>query len=347
VYRGYFTQKSPSNLLCEGEKLTILQTNADPKNDQTNRLLKTLTTSTDPSHHYLAIGLDIAAAEDNWGLTVLQVDKQTQVANVRIMLPQAAERKGGVAHKSKFCRPSLQLLGEILKWAREEKILCSLAVDVPFGWPNEHLQFIQNWSASSGWKIAQSLPQRSSFQFRLCDIEFEKYFKPQKVTPLSVSADTLAQAAFQWALARNNLEEQIGTIDFGLIEKISEEGTVCFETYPGAFVRVCYPNHYSYKSASKRDVRVDLLSSLDKDYPVEMSDSLNQWRNWACNQAGSPDAIDSYLCAICAWEHLRIRYASAKTILSTPVKILGRSPTEEEKSKIEREGWILIPCPRS
>lgn len=287
---------------------------------------------------HIAIGVDMAASEDNWGIGVLAVSENLETADLRFLLPQAKRNKNSSLSPTLYCRPSFSILKAILQFVAESGLTGSMGIDVPFGWPAEHSRFVDGWSALNAWTEEEPLPDRSSFEMRLTDVEINKY--ESSIAPFAVGADTIAQAAYKWADCRCALSTLTGTIDFGLGDLPTSTMT-SFESYPGAFVNLRYPEHSNYKS--KPEERSKLLASLKRDYAVQSEERKNGWLHWATQQKGSPDAFDAFLCAITAWDHLRWRSNPDAHPMTTPDALLGTPVSDVDKERIQREGWILVP----
>jgi hypothetical protein len=288
-----------------------------------------------------ALGLDMAADEDNWGLCILLVAPDLSSARLPLLLPQAKINAGGTCSRTYLCRPTLKVVEQALHLLHQRKVLASLAVDIPFGWPVEHRRFVEHWSATEGWKVPTPLPGRAGFERRLCDRQLQARYAG--VRPLAVGADQIAQAAFRWAEVRRQLCPLVGMIDVGLDDR--PVGFCTFETYPAAFVRLFSADGEKYKSVP--EIRRRLLGDLRKRYPLQTDRAQDGWLEWACQQSGSPDAFDALLCALTAWDHLRCRTGQDGTQLTTPGVVLGRPATPEEAVLIREEGWILVRTARS
>jgi hypothetical protein len=284
----------------------------------------------------VALGLDMAANPDNWGFAVLLIERDHQRATLPLLLPHAKINKNRSVSPTLLCRPQPDLIRNVLQMVRESKKAAALAVDVPFGWPVEHQRFTSAWSASAGWGSSECLPPRGFFERRWCDRALTA--KYPKIQPLSVGADTLAQAAFMWASFRSQLGSAAEPVDVGEGEFAQQFAT--FETYPGAFVKLVAGDFGDYNS--KPDVRQSLRRALRKQYRLQADQRVDGWMEWACNQKGSPNAFDAFLSALTAWDYLEWRAGVQRVQLTGPEALLGRLPTDQEKAVIRAEGWILI-----
>ena len=333
---------------------------SNQQNTQSDDLLEELSLLLNDHKGFVAVGLDMAASEHNWGVCVLAVSRDLNTAELTLLLPQARRNKDGSLSPTLICRPSLNILRAVIQSVADNGLKASLGVDVPFGWPVEHSRFVNGWSALDGWqRPGEQLPTRSDFEKRLTDVELNNH--DPLIQPFAVGADTIAQAAYKWANCRSTLG---GSIDFGLDDGSASKGVglASFESYPAAFVNLVYPQHASYKS--NPDERRKLLASLRVDYPfacvecehtcAECHDEQdecnhtcdeceNVWLEWAINQKGSPDAYDALLCAITAWGHLRWQADNDRHPMTTPGFLLGTPVPQATKERIHREGWILVP----
>ena len=164
---------------------------------------------------FVAVGLDMAADEDNWGLAVLLLGADLRRAQLALLLPRLAMRVGGKAAARIRLLPSAEMLRPILAVAQEGAVRGSLAVDVPIGWPVEHAEFTTAWSATASWR-GSDLPDRARFELRCCDRQFREMFPGVRVFPLG--GDSIAQAAFVWATQLHALRDLAGAVDVGLGE---------------------------------------------------------------------------------------------------------------------------------
>ena len=284
----------------------------------------------------LAIGVDAAANEDNWGVCILILSADLQSAQMPILLPQQRINATGQVSPTLLCRPTKQVLLRLLEHITSLNLPASIGVDVPFGWPDAHREFVEHWTATGGWLNSKPIPDRTDFETRLCDIELRKRYP--FIRPLAVGADTIAQAAFCWSQVRQELGQFPIEVDVGLSQ--AQQPLALFETYPGAFVKLSVSDFGNYKR--KPEVRRELLRALRTQYDLALDVNQTDWLDWSCEQRGSPDAFDSFLCALTAWDHLRHRRFPGSVSLTTPSTILHRPVTTTEAERINREGWILV-----
>lgn len=284
----------------------------------------------------VAIGIDAAANDENWGLCVLTLTLDLQSAQMPLLLPQPRINASGQTSPTLLCRPSKDALLGLLGHLTELRVLTSIGVDIPFGWPDGHRGFVDHWAAQAGWSTGGRLPARTDFERRWCDQELRRRYP--FIQPLSVGADTIAQAAFCWATFRQELHRFPMAVDLGL-EQV-QTPIALFETYPAAFVKLAAADFGNYKK--KPAVRHNLLSTLISQYPLVLENHSSEWLEWACEQRGSPNAFDAFLCALCAWDHLRHRVQPGSIPLTTPAAVLNRPLTQLDDERIRREGWILV-----
>jgi hypothetical protein len=294
----------------------------------------------------IAIGLDMAADERNWGLALLALRNNCSEAQLVSLDPHHAIVDG---RRAPFrIRSSRQRLASFLEAFQAKQIPIALAVDVPFGWPRPHAAFTQAWSAESGCAPGL-IPQRNDFEYRLTDLCLRTELRRSHpgAALFAVGADKIASAAFEWARVRSQLAGLDIACDFGLGD-VHQSKTVMFETYPAAFVRFNYPGFIQYKSGTKStrstEVRSNLLKQLLTDYPLvypEHGGFLQQ----AC-AASRSDPFDGFLCALSAWDYLRWKGSGEKgVIMTTPARLLQPTPTPQQIATIKVEGWILVRMP--
>ena len=161
--------------------------------EQANSLVTDLKALMGNHKGFVAVGIDVAALEDNWGICVLLIEDDLIQASLSLLLPQAKSKKDGTPHATNYCRPSFAILKMILEAISENELPGSMGVDVPFGWPVEHKRFVNNWSAAEGWQAAEGIPERSGFEKRWCDIALNEY--ERTIAPFVPSAHASAAAA--------------------------------------------------------------------------------------------------------------------------------------------------------
>ncbi len=290
-----------------------------------------------------AIGFDMAAKEDNWGLCVLTVDIKYENGKLQLLLPHHATVE---RYPKQFpIKPTLAHLRDLLAGLRERKIWTVLAVDVPLGWPGSHGDFTNDWSAMNG--ATTELPTRDEFEYRLADLRLKERLGANL---FAVGADKIASAAFQWANVRTGLGSLIDACDVGFGTN-GDPLITLFETYPAAFVRLNCPNWVKYKSGEKKSkkcpdpqssakLRCQLVDQISQDYSLDSSRCQSQL-DQAC-LASRSDAFDGFLSALSAWDYLRWRRDGTEShTTTTPEALFGNPPTDKMRKRIEAEGWIL------
>ncbi|MDB5350158.1 MAG: hypothetical protein JWN86_1405 [Planctomycetota bacterium] len=306
--------------------------------------------------NYVALGVDMAAQEGNWGLSVLAINGDLGSGSLRLLLPHRFDLDE--FKKQHGITPSGTLIARLVSGLADHGIPAVVAVDVPFGWPQEQSSFLNSWSAVPIRGKAISPPPRHCFEYRLCDRTMMGVLKRsgRSASVLAVGADKIASAAFQWANRRIGLPG-FERVDVGY-DRPEGGGVVYFETYPSAFVRLNYPSLAGYKTlkeaeedgeqpqtqTSKREVRHDLLDAIQAEYRIETAHCAGALEA-ACATPAS-DAFDGLLSAITAWDYLRWRIQKAGTVLmSSPTGLLGPRTAATERARIEREGWFLVRMP--
>jgi len=311
----------------------------------------------------VAIGLDMAAQEDFWGLALITLDESCSSGALKLLLPHRAT----IEPFSEHCpmKPSTECLQGILAGLHERKIPTAMAVDVPMGWPVPHADFTKTWSALSG-SDAGSIPGRDHFEYRKTDlflrVELQK--KDSGASLFAVGADKIASAAFEWAKVRAQLSDLITSCDVGFGSKTTDP-IVLFETYPAAFLRLNYPEWIKYKTGEKsnkrsnasltaeklrngvRDKKVmrnELVKKLLDDYQLDVT-TCRAHLDLACSSPRS-DAFDGFLSALCAWDYLRFRKSGDSLFtMSIPKMLLSEPVNDATRQIIEKEGWILTRLP--
>lgn len=307
---------------------------------------------------FVAVGIDMAAQEGNWGVSVVTIDKELSRGSLRLLLPHRFDLDG---YKKKHpVKPSGAFIAQLVSGLIELRIPTVVAVDVPFGWPQEHSSFLEAWSAVPVQGAAISPPSRSCFEYRLCDRVMMRLLKDEgrAAAVLAVGADKIASAAFQWAIQRVGLPG-FGQVDVGYDPPVGSD-VVYFETYPSALVRLNYPSFAGYKTLkeskgdgksvqdqpAERQARHDILDAIRAEYCIDTTHCANALES-ACATSAS-DAFDGFLSAITAWDYLKWRTRQAGTVrMSSPTELLGPRTATIEKARIEKEGWFLVRLPVS
>lgn len=330
---------------------------ADVASDfQTALLASVLPDITSGRAGFVAVGIDMAAREGNWGVSVITIDKELSRGSLRLLLPHRFDLDG---YKKKHpVKPTGAFIAQLVSGLIDHRIPAAVAVDVPFGWPQEHSSFLEAWSAVPVQGAAISPPSRSCFEYRLCDRAMMRLLKDEgrAAAVLAVGADKIASAAFQWAIQRVGLPG-FGQVDVGYDPPVGSE-IVYFETYPSALVRLNYPSFAGYKTLkeaeedskpvedqpAERQARHDLLDAIRAEYCIDTTHCASALEA-ACATSAS-DAFDGFLSAITAWDYLKWRTRQAGTVrMSSPTELLGPKTAATEKARIEKEGWFLVRLP--
>jgi hypothetical protein len=303
----------------------------------------------------VAIGLDMAAQEQKWGLSLITLDKTCSAGALQLLLPHRAAIEGFSRHCP--MKPSTDYLQGILAGLLERNIPTALAVDVPLGWPASHSQFTKNWAAISG-SHADVIPARDDFEYRKTDLSLRVELRKHDpgASLFAVGADKIASAAFVWARVRTHLSDLITACDVGFGSK-PPDTIVLFETYPAAFVRLNYPEWIEYKTGensgkrsdtnrSAKELRNGLEERLLDDYHLDVA-KCRPHLDLACDSPPS-DAFDGVLSALCAWDYLKFRSSGLPPVtMSTPQQLIDHEIDQNTRELIEKEGWILTRMPKS
>lgn len=188
-------------------------------------------------------------------------------------------------------------------------------VDVPLGWPQTFVQFIQD-HANQTLKAPENTagPWRRALALRATDIDLHRR---TGLTPLSVSANLIAYPAFRWAGIEAHLRDR--NID------VSRDGSGAIaEVYPAAALYRWGIPHTGYKGAKNRGARETILTALSARFP-EL-----QWNGFDALAVANDDALDAVIAAL-------VRYQISH----------GRceGPPEHLRQTARIEGWIWVPAP--
>lgn len=183
-----------------------------------------------------------------------------------------------------------------------------IGIDCPFGWPAGFAAFVQEHTNGT-LTVPAALPDgwRRNLTLRATDIWVHQQ---TGVTPLSVAADRIAQAALRLAAIRARMGKPAFPLD--------GSGGVA-EVYPAAALKLWNLPHRSYKR-DLREAREQLVAQLLADAPWL---SLGEH---APAIAASDDALDAVLCAVVA------RAVELK-----------RTHLPENAELARAEGWIHLP----
>lgn len=189
----------------------------------------------------------------------------------------------------------------------------STGVDVPLGWPQPFVQFIQHQAKQTLNSPADTGPAwRRSLALRTTDIEVHRR---TGLTPLSVSANLIAYPAFRWAGIESRLRE-MGT-------DVSRDGSgTVAEVYPAAALYCWGLPHTGYKTAKNRAKRAVIIEALSQRFA-----SLD-WNGYEALALADDNALDAVIAALVAHQIAHGRCVG---------------PEDRHRQVAAVEGWIWIP----
>jgi hypothetical protein len=314
-------------------------------------------------HDFAAVGIDMAADDSNWGLSIITTKGDMRCGTLWLLLPHNYKIKE-VSNK-RTIKPSGNFLSRLCSGLKKYKFTTAVAVDVPFGWPRKHQSFLETWSAVT-FPQNQAMPSQNDFKYRLCDQILMDCFDEEgcSTSVLAVGADKIACAAFTWANLRHAVLRDVGLVDVGYSAQPEHGGITFIETYPSAFVRLNHPDCTEYKTgkadpkennrtiaktakaASRKEARCRLMKRLVTNDRLSHK-GTEECANAACSASAS-DAFDGFLCAIAAWDYLKWKWDKIPGLrMSSPLVLLGRERAEQERERVNKEGWILVRLPAS
>ena len=183
-----------------------------------------------------------------------------------------------------------------------------VAIDVPFGWPDEFVSFVSQHNRREVPPDVDS----AHFQFRMTD-----RFVRQKISkrPLSVSTNLIGITAHRMAA----LMKRLPPCDLPPL-KILGSDTQVIEVYPSAtLIALGVPGEgYKNASAEASELRAKIVDQLADD--IEFSGVISEM----CRD--SDDALDACVCALTACLYLQ-----------------GRTWSPSDDPLVGREGWIFFP----
>jgi hypothetical protein len=204
-----------------------------------------------------------------------------------------------------------------------------VAIDAPFGWPDEFLEAVNQWAHEGRWPESP-LERRArvkQLRYRVTDL----FVEAKARLPLSVSTDRIAVAAMRCAT---------------ILPPWGPEGEAfdrtgrhrCAEVYPAAALAVWGFDPSGYKRAAGKPKREQLVRELEQRAGwLELSDAARE----ACIH--TDHALDAVLCAVLA--------RATERGLSWPPPGAGSDAqlpagVEANAEQIRREGWIHLPRDR-
>ncbi|CAB4865579.1 unannotated protein [freshwater metagenome] len=197
----------------------------------------------------------------------------------------------------------------------------AVGIDAPFGWPEPFFEAIAAHRTGGAWpgRGRDAEEYRRGLRLRTTDRAVHAL---TGLTPLSVSADRIAIAAFRCALLLDLLAAEQGET----ADRSGCDGRVA-EVYPAAALRQwgLEPSS-SYKVKDATDQRAEILEGLTAGLGMRPLPEPMRERAVAVDHA-----LDALLCAVIA-----------------RAVMLGRTlrPAGEEEVRLARiEGWIHLPEP--
>lgn len=189
------------------------------------------------------------------------------------------------------------------------------AIDAPFGWPDQFISTIQEWSRAGQW----SAIERDRLRYRLTDERIKK-----TKNPLSVSSDRIASTAMRCAelLHRIAVERQLRRP----VDRAGSDGIV--ECYPAAALKKWGFETKDYKGTQPkhRATREALVARIAPEHGWLKLDPAGREQCIATDHF-----LDAVICALVA-------RAAALSLLDEPL------PTGAELDRVKREGWIYLPA---
>ncbi len=266
----------------------------------------------------VTVGVDIATGETNTALCVVRWEPgRALVEHVTVGVNDAT----------------------IADHARDADVV---ALDAPFGWPGRMVEAVSAWRPGGSW----AGPSGEEFRLRATDLYVrartraaleERRGRTEDVTglkattPLSVSADKIAMAAWRCCGLLTRLADsrtEVVTDALGL--PFANDGRRrVVEAYPAAALSMWGIPRDDYKKPARRDRRDAMLAALARA-------GLQDWLVWSGDSretcVGTDHALDALVCALVA------RAAALGVVESVP---------ERDRSAARQEGWITLPRPES
>jgi hypothetical protein len=244
------------------------------------------------------------------------VDLAAQPAKTAACLIEWDQRGNGVVQ----CPESGGSDDDLLGWITD-KVVTRVAIDAPFGWPNEFVDALNLYRQSGEWPDAPDSPlHQPAMRLRMTDFAVHGN---TGLWPLSVSTDRIGVVAMRCARLLAAAQQQSGE----LIDR-SGEGRL-LEVYPAAALHcwaispkaIGHPGSYKGKSeqaTARRRRVVDELSAATSGW-LEISEKAQI----VC--ADNDDCLDALISALVA--------RAAERGLMLPV----------EEPAARTEGWIRLP----
>lgn len=186
-------------------------------------------------------------------------------------------------------------------------------VDVPLGWPDEFVRFIQAHAAGD---VHRPVPADARWRRRLAmRVTDEDVYRRTGLTPLSVSTDRIAHPAMRWSILEARLRER------GVDVARDGSGVVC-ETYPAGALRCWSLPHRGYKGAKNIAMRTELITALSQRF-TEL-----EWNGYEESCIADDNILDAVIAALMARE-----VAHGRAV----------PPPAGARESARREGWIWLP----
>ncbi len=186
-------------------------------------------------------------------------------------------------------------------------------VDVPFGWPQSFVAFLQEQATHTLPSPATTGPQwRRELALRTTDREVHR---ATGLTPLSVSANLIAYPAFRWAGIEARLRER--QVD------VARDGSgAVAEVYPAAALYRWGLPHTGYKGPQRPAIRQQIIAGLTERF------SMLQWNGYTELVIANDNALDAVIAALVTHE---ISQGHCD------------GPPERYRELAKIEGWIWVP----
>ncbi|MBN4054961.1 DUF429 domain-containing protein [Acidimicrobium ferrooxidans] len=198
-----------------------------------------------------------------------------------------------------------------------DKVL--VGVDVPFGWPNTFSSWVSAHTPLDPLELSGD-----EFRYRATELYLRQHTEKKVlpwsvVTRLQIPAKRFAEALWKSKAGVRRVIVQPNELP------ITDDGLAVMEVYPGATLKVAWPDHPPYKFADDVGIE-DLVTGLRGDFP-----GFGEALDWASDD----DDLDAVI--------------SALTVAMCDGKVTGYrnhdpgdadSPSEDQ---LKTEGWIFFP----
>jgi hypothetical protein len=257
----------------------------------------------------ITIGIDLASQPAETAICAIDWEPLTPVMRMLAV----GEHEGCELH-DKFLVTTIAGLRQF-----PEELIAKVAIDAPFGWPEEFVQAVVEHHWNGRWPGGIDNP-RARFYWRQTD----RHVRAQTgKVPLSVSSDKIAAVAMRCAVLLDYLGEQCGP---AAVDRTGD-GLVC-EVYPDPALRhwtagdpLSLQPRESYKRKAGAARRRDLLEIVRKRLPLEDPEDLLR----TC--VDHDHALDALVAALVA--------RAVSLGLTDSMDLID--------DQISREGWIHLP----